>query len=190
MIEKVHNFKRKSWYLKKGFPLFLLESFILNIWIKEEFNMYSYTFIQWILFFFIYCFLGWIWECLYVSIKGSYRNKKWTFVNRGFLNGPFIPIYGFAAISILLTTIHLRTNTIAVFIIGALTATLFELITGYFMEKIFKVKYWDYSDRPLNFKGYICLHVSIFLGIFIRTVSASHSYTYRKYFDSGTIFFM
>ena len=128
--------------------------------------MYSYSLTHWILFFFFYCFLGWIWECFYVSATRAWKNKKWEFVNRGFLHGPLIPIYGFAAIVILLTTIRLRENTAAVYIIGACTATLFELVTGTVMERLFKVKYWDYSELPLNYKGHICLFVSLFWGAF------------------------
>lgn len=128
--------------------------------------MYDYSLTQWVLFFFWYCFLGWIWECFYVSVKHAFKTKKLEFINRGFLHGPMIPIYGFAAITILLATIRLRDNTIAVYIVGALTATMFELVTGTAMERIFKVKYWDYSDLPVNYNGHICLIVSMFWGFF------------------------
>ena len=128
--------------------------------------MYSYSLTHWILFFFCYCFLGWIWECFYVSAKQAWKNKRWEFVNRGFLHGPLIPIYGFVAITILLTTLPVQENTLAVYVIGTLTATLFEIVTGTAMESLFKVKYWDYSDMPLNYKGHICLFVSLFWGIF------------------------
>lgn len=128
--------------------------------------MYSYSITQWTLFFFWYCFLGWIWECSYVSTRQAWQNKKWKFINRGFLHGPVIPIYGFAAITILLTTIGVRESTAAVYVIGALTATLFELVTGTGMEHLFNVKYWDYSDMPLNYNGHICLFVSLLWGFF------------------------
>ena len=128
--------------------------------------MYYYTMTQWILFFFWYCFLGWIWECSFVSLTRAYHDQKLEFVNRGFLQGPLIPIYGFAAIAILLATIPVKDHTIAVYIIGAVTATLFELITGAVMEKLFQVKYWDYGNLPLNYNGYICLFVSLFWGFF------------------------
>ncbi len=128
--------------------------------------MYSYSSIQWVLFFFCYAFIGWIWECFLVSVQTAWKNKKWKFINRGFLHGPVIPIYGFAALSILLVTLYVRTNTFWVFVLGALTATVFELVTGTAMEKLFKVKYWDYSDMPLNYKGHICLFVSLFWGFF------------------------
>lgn len=128
--------------------------------------MYSYSLTRWMLFFFWYCFLGWIWECFFVSVSSGWKEKKFRFINRGFLHGPAIPIYGFAAISILLATIQVRENTLAVYVTGALTATLFELITGTVMERMFKVKYWDYSNLPLNYHGHICLFVSLFWGVF------------------------
>lgn len=128
--------------------------------------MYNYSITQWILCFFCYAFMGWIWECFYVSVKGVWKNKKLKFINRGFLHGPIIPIYGFAAICILLATIPLSENVYVVFIIGGLTATLFELVTGTVMEYLFKVKYWDYSGLPLNYHGHICLFVSLFWGFF------------------------
>lgn len=94
------------------------------------------------------------------------KNKKLEFVNRGFLHGPMIPIYGFAAIAILLTTISHREHVLVIYCVGALTATVFELVTGSVMEQLFKVKYWDYSDLPFNYHGYICLLVSLVWGCF------------------------
>lgn len=129
-------------------------------------KMYRYSLSQWILFFFWYCFLGWIWECFYVSMVNLWKKKKWKLVNRGFLHGPIIPIYGFAAVTILLATIRMRDDTVAVYVLGALTATLFELVTGTVMEQLFKVKYWDYSNLPLNYHGHICLFISLFWGFF------------------------
>lgn len=126
--------------------------------------MYQYTISQWVLFFFWYCFLGWIWECCYVSVNEGIKKKKWQWINRGFLNGPMIPIYGFAAISILLGTMNVRENYVFVFVMGALAATAMELVTGSTMEKLFYVKYWDYSNLPLNYKGHICFFVSLFWG--------------------------
>lgn len=127
-------------------------------------EMYQYTVSQWLFFFFWYCFIGWIWECVYVSVNKAWKEKKWNWINRGFLHGPVIPIYGFAAISILLATIPFKDNILLIFILGALAASAMELVTGSLMEKIFHVKYWDYSDLPLNYKGHVCLFVSIFWG--------------------------
>lgn len=122
--------------------------------------IYQYTFIQWLLFFFIYCFLGWVWESCYVSIK----KREW--INRGFLHGPMLPIYGSGAIIVLLCTIGERDQVILIFIFGMTGATILEYVTGACMERLFRVRYWDYSHMPLNLKGYICLPVSLGWGVF------------------------
>lgn len=122
--------------------------------------MYSYNFVEWILFFYIYCFLGWVWESCYVSIK----QKKW--VNRGFMHGPMLPIYGSGAIMVLLSTLPVKDNLLLVFICGMIGATLLEYITGVVMEAIFHVRYWDYSNEPFNLNGHICLVSSLAWGGF------------------------
>lgn len=120
----------------------------------------SYSIDQWLIFFFIYSLFGWIWETSLVSI----RSRKW--VNRGFLFGPWIPIYGFGAVIILHLTLGVRDNLALIFIYGMIGASLLEYVTGYFMEKIFKVRYWDYSDKKINLNGYICLLASLCWGAF------------------------
>ena len=122
--------------------------------------MYSYEVWQWFLFFYIYCFLGWIWETVYVSAKSGH------FENRGFMNGPFLPIYGSGAIVILFATLPVRTNAILVFLFGMIAATVLELFTGIAMERLFHVRYWDYSYRKIQYKGHICLVSSIAWGVF------------------------
>ncbi|MGN0327491.1 MAG: putative ABC transporter permease [Lachnospira sp.] len=122
--------------------------------------MRVYSVSQWLLFFFIYCFAGWIWESCYVSV----RQKRW--VNRGFLHGPFLPIYGSGAIVILISTIGVRNNPFLVFLFGMISSTILEFVTGCCMEKLFGVRYWDYSKMPLNVKGHICLFASIGWGLF------------------------
>lgn len=121
---------------------------------------YQYTFIQWLLFFFIYCFLGWVWESCYVSIK----KREW--INRGFLHGPMLPIYGSGAIIVLICTIGVRDQIVLTFLFGMIGATILEYVTGDCMERLFRVRYWDYSHMPLNLKGYICLPVSLGWGVF------------------------
>ena len=121
--------------------------------------MYSYSFPQWILFFLVYCFAGWCIESTFVSCR------KRQFVNRGFLNGPVIPIYGSGAIVILFATLPVRQHLVAVFFLGMLAATILEYFTGAAMESIFKVRYWDYSNNPLNLHGYICLGTSLAWGV-------------------------
>ena len=129
--------------------------------------MYVYSLGQWLLFFFLYCFLGWVWESCYVSAK----RRQW--VNRGFLHGPMLPIYGTGAVIILLATIPVRDSLWLVFLLGMLAATALEYVTGAAMEALFKVRYWDYSDKKFNINGYICLGSSIawgFLTIFMTEV--------------------
>ncbi len=118
-----------------------------------------YTLSQWILFFYIYCFLGWVWESCFVSI----RTRK--LVNRGFLKGPFLPIYGSGAICILVVTIPVRGNIPAMCIIGMVAATLLEYVTGYVMERLFRVRYWDYTGEFLNLNGYVCLKGTLCWGV-------------------------
>lgn len=117
-----------------------------------------YSAADWLLFFYIYCFLGWCWESAYVSIK----EKKW--VDRGFMRGPYIPIYGTGAMIILVSTLPIQNYPVGVYFFGLFSATLLELVTGMAMEAIFKVRYWDYSGNKLNYKGYICLSSSVAWG--------------------------
>ena len=121
--------------------------------------MYVYSLGQWLLFFFLYCFLGWVWESCYVSAK----RRQW--VNRGFLHGPMLPIYGTGAVIILLATIPVRDSLWLVFLLGMLAATALEYVTGAAMEALFKVRYWDYSHKKFNFQGQICLESSLAWGV-------------------------
>lgn len=92
--------------------------------------MTAYTVSQWILFFYIYCFCGWVWESAYVSVC---ERKP---VNRGFLKGPFLPIYSRpGAICILIVTIPVRGNIPAMCVVGMVSATVLEYITGYVMDR-------------------------------------------------------
>lgn len=122
--------------------------------------MYNYEVWQWVLYFFIYCFIGWIWETAYVSLRSGH------FENRGFMNGPFLPIYGSGAIIMLFVSLPVKNSVILVFIFGSSAATLLELFTGMAMESLFHVRYWDYSYRKIQYKGHICLVSSIAWGFF------------------------
>lgn len=119
-----------------------------------------YTTDQWIFFFFIYCFFGWMWESSFVSI----RTKKLT--NRGFMRGPFIPIYGCGCVLMMAVGAPLMAHPIAMYFTGMICATVMEFITGDMMLRIFRVRYWDYTGRFLNIKGHVCLAASILWGFF------------------------
>ena len=122
--------------------------------------MYVYSPGQWALLFFFYCLCGWVWESCYVSAK----QHHW--VNRGFLHGPLLPIYGSGAIIILFVTLPVADNLWLVYILGLLAATALEYVVGAIMERLFKVRYWDYTKQPFNLHGYICLTSSIAWGFF------------------------
>lgn len=118
-----------------------------------------YNWYHWVAFFYIYGFLGWIWETAYVSIG------KRRFVNRGFVHGPIIPIYAFGALSMLILAMPVKDNLVLSYILGVAGTTLLELVTGWAMEKIFRVRYWDYRYRKIQFHGYISLVSSLFWGL-------------------------
>lgn len=122
--------------------------------------MYIHKVYQWVFIFFIYSFFGWIWETSFKSIQ------KRKFINRGFLNGPWLPIYGFGALIILFVTLPVQDNFVLVFLLGAIVASIFEFFVGYGMEKLFHARYWDYSHLPFNIKGYIALPISLVWGLF------------------------
>jgi cardiolipin synthase A/B len=108
--------------------------------------------------FVFYGVCGWIYESTLLSIK------KRAFINRGFLTGPIIPLYGVGALLVYLSFWDMREHLFLVFIGGACLATLLEYLTSYFMELLFHTRWWDYSSFPLNLKGRICLPVSLFWG--------------------------
>lgn len=118
------------------------------------FSLYELCYI-----FAIYTFLGWLMEVIYVSAS------KGGFVNRGFLNGPACPIYGFGALITLLILTPLRGNFFAFFAAAVALTSLLELAAGIFLDKVFHEKWWDYKSQPLNFFGYICMGCSLAWGV-------------------------
>ncbi len=120
--------------------------------------MYSYTFRQWLSFFYLYCIFGWCFESAYVSLK------QLRPVNRGFLKGPWLPLYGSGAILVLWMTLPFQNSPVEVYFVGMLGATVLEYFTGEAMVRLFKVRYWDYSNQHFQYKGHICLSSSIAWG--------------------------
>lgn len=122
----------------------------------ELYNILSY--------FLIYSCLGWVVEVAYQAIT------KGIVVNRGFLNGPVCPIYGFGASAILLLLSGIggrpeKVNALAVFAAGVLLATAVELLGGWVLDKLFHARWWDYRDRKFNLNGYICPEFSFYWGV-------------------------
>ncbi len=117
--------------------------------------VFLYRFI-WI--FFIYAFLGWCTEVSYAALVTG------KFVNRGFLNGPVCPIYGFGVVIVLSCLTPLADNLLILFLGSVLLTSVLEWLTGFVLEKLFHQRWWDYSDEPFNLSGYICLRFSIAWG--------------------------
>lgn len=117
------------------------------------------NFLHYFLLFFIYSVLGWLVETLDILIM----NKK--LVNRGFLIGPYCPIYGFGAIAMILYLSGYRDNILTVFLLGSIICSIIEYITSYLMEKLFKARWWDYSKNSFNLNGRICLKNTILFGV-------------------------
>ena len=109
--------------------------------------------------FFIYSFLGWLMESVKLSIPG----KK--FINRGFLIGPYCPIYGCGVVLITILLQKYHDDVPATFFLSILICGTLEYVTSYIMEKIFKARWWDYSSRKFNINGRICLETLIPFGI-------------------------
>lgn len=109
--------------------------------------------------FLLYSFIGWIYESTLVSIR------KRSFINRGFLNGPIIPIYGCGALVIYLVFWDYRYQYLLVFFGSAILATLLEFVTSLLMELLFHTRWWDYSNYPLNINGRISMLVSLLWGV-------------------------
>ena len=110
-------------------------------------------------YFFIYSFIGWILE----SVSKSILQKK--VINSGFLYGPFCYIYGIGALIMLFAFKPIHNNYVLLFFVSIVVMSTWEVIVGIFLEKVFKTKYWDYSENKFNFKGYICLKNSICWGV-------------------------
>lgn len=109
--------------------------------------------------FFIYSFMGWIFECIVISIE----NRKP--VNRGFIRGPLCTVYGFGALSVYYFLQPVSDSFGALFICGAVFATIIELLTAKAMTKLFGDFWWDYSNKPFNYKGVICLESTVCWGL-------------------------
>ena len=123
--------------------------------------------------FLVYAFLGW---CAEVAFAAVHKGK---FVNRGFLNGPVCPIYGVGMLVVVTLLWGLRSNLILLFLGSAGLTTALEYATGWILEKFFHDKWWDYSDKPFNVKGYICLEFTILWGLAAAfVVGAVHPFVF------------
>lgn len=114
---------------------------------------------RYILCFFLYSFIGWVCESIYCSVG----NKK--VINRGFLNGPICPIYGFGALLVIFLIEGVKDNILLLFLFGMIITSILEYISGYLLETLFHTKWWDYSNRKFNIRGRVCLKNAIYFGM-------------------------
>lgn len=108
--------------------------------------------------FWLYSFLGWLMETTLVSLQ----SKK--FINRGFFMGPYCPIYGTGGVLLLVLSPY-KDSPFLVFILSIVICSIIEYLTSYILEMIYKVRWWDYSDRMFNLNGRVCLFNSICFGL-------------------------
>ena len=140
------------------------------------------TYYQICWYFLIYSFGGWIVEVIFHAVALG------KVINRGFLNGPVCPVYGFGVLSVfaLINTLQSggrQMSDVMLFIFGVILATAVELIAGWLLDVCFHARWWDYSDKPLNFHGYICMEFSLLWGMAIVLVVK----VFQKYVENSNV---
>ena len=140
-------------------------------WNRIIFGIDGYEVVMWFL---TYSMMGWLVESIYMS----FCNHKIT--NRGFAKGPFCPIYGFGALTVFFILRPYSDNSILLFFLGSFLATTLEFLTALVMKRIFSEIWWDYHEKPFNYRGIICLESSIawgfytlFLFMFLQNIVAA-----------------
>lgn len=140
-------------------------------WNRIIFGIDGYEVVMWFL---TYSMMGWLVESIYMS----FCNHKIT--NRGFAKGPFCPIYGFGALTVFFILRPYSDNSILLFFLGLFLATTLEFLTALVMKRIFGEIWWDYHEKPFNYRGFICLESSIawgfytlFLFMFLQNIVAA-----------------
>ena len=140
-------------------------------WNRIIFGIDGYEVVMWFL---TYSMMGWLVESIYMS----FCNHKIT--NRGFAKGPFCPIYGFGALTVFFVLRPYSDNSILLFFLGSFLATTLEFLTALVMKHIFGEIWWDYHEKPFNYRGIICLESSIawgfytlFLFMFLQNIVAA-----------------
>ena len=139
------------------------------------------TYYQICWYFLIYSFGGWVVEVIFHAVALG------KVVNRGFLNGPVCPVYGFGVLSVFAMINTLQSSGYQmsegmIFLFGVILATVVELIAGWMLDVCFHARWWDYSDKPFNFHGYICLEFSLIWGLAIVLVVK----VFQKYVENDT----
>ena len=124
-----------------------------------ETTLCGFSLYQILAYFLVYSCLGWCLEVIYAAATTG------EIVNRGFLNGPVCPIYGFGMVIVLFTLTPLEHSVLALYIGGVILPSVLELVGGWALYKLYRTRWWDYSDKPFNIGGYICLEFSLLWGV-------------------------
>ena len=119
----------------------------------------GFSLYQTLAYFLIYSCLGWCLEVVYAAVTTG------KLVNRGFLNGPVCPIYGFGMVIVLYALTPLVDNTLLLYLGGVILPSALELVGGWALYKLYRTRWWDYSDYPFNIGGYICLEFCLLWGV-------------------------
>lgn len=131
-------------------------------------------FLQQFAIFLFYSFLGWVCETVFCSLAAR------KFINRGFLSGPFCPIYGFGALLVILLFSGLQNHVLLLFVCSMVGASALEYLTSFLLEKLFRLRLWDYSNRKWNLHGRVCLRNSLLFGVMaVLMVTVIHPYVSR-----------
>lgn len=128
-------------------------------WDIKEGTTIIYNLYQFLWIFVIYAFFGWCLEVIYQAVELG------KFINRGFLNGPYCPIYGFGVIIVIVSLYPLRENILILYAGSVILTSVLEFVTGFILEKIFHQHWWDYSEEKFNISGYVCLKFSLLWGV-------------------------
>ena len=128
--------------------------------VNEPRKLCGYSLLEYIYIFFFFAIAGWIWECTLYLVRDH------VLVNRGTKYGPWVPIYGYGGILVILLLYRFRHSKVRVFLYGIIISTAFEYLTSVVLEYGLNVVYWDYSDEPFNLCGRISLVSSLAFGVF------------------------
>lgn len=153
----------------------------------EKFYFVAYWFLA-------YAVMGWVVETCYIS----FCNKKFT--NRGYIHGPICPIYGVGGLLVHLILSPFAGNYLAIFVVGSIFATSIEYTTAQIMIKAFGCVWWDYTNKPFNYKGILCLESSVVWGLYsvmdvtflkdvIFIAISRIPYTFGKIFITGVVIY-
>ena len=126
---------------------------------REIMKQSKKDFFYYVWLFFLLAVFGWMWEGFLYLFKDD------MYVNRGFLTGPWLPIYGMGAVMLELLFHRWRDRPIMIFVSSMLICTVLEYLTGWYLELTWEVKWWDYSGMPWNLHGRICLLSSLLFGV-------------------------